>query len=130
MLQPDYDDLIGVPFLDGGRDPKIGLDCWGLALEVFRRHGITLPDFAIPALAFDLVGAEIERQKPVWRRLIQPESPSVIVMRFNSVTCCNHCGVYIGFGQFIHTRERVGVCIDRIMSPSWARRIDGYYLPA
>ena len=33
-----YDDLIGVPFVDGGRD-KNGLDCWGLVKEAFRRQG-------------------------------------------------------------------------------------------
>ena len=31
-----YDDLIGAPFIDGGRDKETGLDCWGLAREMFR----------------------------------------------------------------------------------------------
>ena len=32
------DDLIGLPFIDGGRDPAVGFDCWGLSTEVFRRY--------------------------------------------------------------------------------------------
>ena len=41
------DDLIGLPFIDGGRDPSVGFDCWGLSTEVFRRYGIELPDYKI-----------------------------------------------------------------------------------
>lgn len=35
-----------IPYLDGGRNPARGLDCWGLTLyELARDHGITgLPD--------------------------------------------------------------------------------------
>ena len=39
-----YDDLIGIPYVDYGRDPHKGLDCWGLAMELYRRRGIQLPD--------------------------------------------------------------------------------------
>ena len=39
---------IGVPFLDGGRDPSVGLDCWGLFLLVEKEFGISVPDFTIP----------------------------------------------------------------------------------
>ena len=49
-MQVTYDDLIGRPFVDGGRGPE-NFDCWGLATDVFRRHGKILPDF----LQFDSI---------------------------------------------------------------------------
>ncbi len=39
-----YDDLIGIPYVDYCREPQKGLDCWGLAMELYRRRGIKLPD--------------------------------------------------------------------------------------
>ena len=41
----EISDLIGVPFVSRGRDPKIGLDCWGLVMEIGRRMGKNIPDF-------------------------------------------------------------------------------------
>ena len=40
-----YADLIGVPFLNKGRDVKKGLDCYGLVKEVYKRHGINIPEY-------------------------------------------------------------------------------------
>ena len=43
-----YEDLIGVPFVDGGRDTN-GMDCWGLVRECFKRQGIVVKDYGISA---------------------------------------------------------------------------------
>ncbi len=38
-------ELLGVPFLEHGRDPGAGLDCLGLVLHVYREAlGVDLPD--------------------------------------------------------------------------------------
>ena len=34
-----YLDLLHVPYLRGGTDPKVGLDCRGVALELLKRSG-------------------------------------------------------------------------------------------
>lgn len=33
------EDLLAVPYAFGGRDPAVGLDCWGMVIEVRRRLG-------------------------------------------------------------------------------------------
>ena len=35
----DVADLVGVPYLIGGRDPAVGMDCWALVREVMQRAG-------------------------------------------------------------------------------------------
>lgn len=38
------DSYLTIPYIDGGRDPVIGLDCWGLVRDVLHHH------FALPLL--------------------------------------------------------------------------------
>lgn len=120
-------DLIGKPFRDGGRGPD-GYDCWGLVIEVMRRCGQELPDYKIGALEFAKIGAEIEQQRPMWRRLVKLSPPCLLLIRLNVAFFCNHIGVYIGEELFIHAREKTGVCLDRVTSPAWAKRIEGFYV--
>ena len=42
---PMFDDLIGTPFANNGRNIKTGVDCYGLCMEVFRRYGIRIPEY-------------------------------------------------------------------------------------
>lgn len=39
-----FDDLVGVPFLEGGRDPAVGVDCLGIVLLGLHRLGIEAED--------------------------------------------------------------------------------------
>ncbi|HWR42778.1 C40 family peptidase [Sporomusa sp.] len=122
------DDLIGLPFIDGGRDPAVGLDCWGLSAEVFRRYGINLPDYKISCEDASRIHSEVKDQQACWRRCEKEiPVPALVVIRFT--VYCDHTGVYIGQGRFIHTRKSIGVNIDRIDSPAWAKRIEGFYVP-
>ena len=125
-----FNDLIGVPFADGGRDIKTGFDCYGLVMEVYRRNGINLPEYFAPALDSEAVSNQIEtaKQLPIWERSDRSEPPLLAVMaiHFNS-PLCNHTGVYIGDGKFIHTRERIGVCVSSITAPPWNKQVVGIY---
>ena len=126
-------ELIGVPFKDGGRDYKDGLDCYGLAKEVFKRYGITLPEFTVCCEDSDRIDGTIAEQRPLWVRCGEDKNlpvPSLVVIRFNQAVFCNHTGVYIGNGMFIHTRQKIGVNIEPIDSLVWKRRIEGFYVPS
>ena len=121
-------DLIGKPFKDGGRGPD-SFDCWGLAIEVFRRHGIELPDFEIGCHESELINAEYHKQVGQWLKVTNPPVPSLVVIRFNEAAFFNHVGSYIGNGRFIHITEKAGANIDRVDHPYWRTNIAGFYIP-
>ena len=126
----DYRELIGVPFVNGGRSPQEGFDCWGLSRYIYEHyHNIILPDYRIDCYNASAVNANIlEEAKKKWRRIEEPIVPCVIVMRFNS-PISNHVGTYLGNGDFIHTAEKMGVNINSIYHVYWKRHIDGFYVP-
>jgi cell wall-associated NlpC family hydrolase len=121
-----YSDLIGIPFVDGGRTIEEGLDCWGLARILFSRQGIKLPEYPIGASLHDSVTNEFKKQEPLWDRLDRPVEGCLVLIRIWDTGWANHCGIYIGQGQFIHAYGN-GVVIDRINR--WGPRIIGYYRP-
>ncbi|WP_196603425.1 C40 family peptidase [Pectinatus haikarae] len=121
-----YDDLIGIPFEDGGRD-KTGLDCWGLAKEIYYRKGIDLPEFNISAMATKRITDALTKNKPLWRKLNKPEEYALVVIKLVCGGWADHVGVCIDNNKFIHAYRRTGVVIDRL--PKWQSHIAGFYIP-
>lgn len=121
-----YDDLIGVPYVNGGRDPETGLDCWGLAIEMFRRQGLRLPPYLVDATRTELCMSLFESGRPKWVELEDPEPGCIVLIRFIGNPLPSHCGVYVGYGEFIHA-EHTAVQVDRVAR--WGPRIIGYFKP-
>lgn len=130
-----YEDLIGVPFANHGRDPRTGLDCYGVVMEIYKRCGIRLPEYDADwndcrKISQFISGATAS---PVWQE-IRPEDidnnvPCVLAIRFGVPKgVINHTAVYVGNGKFLHARDRTGVCVERISSPAWRRIIEGFYV--
>jgi cell wall-associated NlpC family hydrolase len=120
-------DLIGVPFVDGGRGPD-GYDCWGLAREVFRREGIELRDYKVCCYDSGAVSTLFLEDLSQWRRCNPPEVPSIVAIKLN-FPAVSHVGVYIGDGKFLHTRDKTGVVIERLDATQWRHRVEGFYVP-
>ena len=128
----NFNDLIGTPFVNRGRDAKTGLDCYGLVKEVFRRYGHEIPEYDMQynyddmCRVNELISGNVKNYP--WKEIKEPKEPCLIAIRFGSPEgVVNHTAVYIGDGRFIHTRERIGVCIDRLSNPAWHRVIVGFY---
>lgn len=122
-----YDDLIGIPFVDGGRDPRSGLDCWGLVKEAFRRQGCEVPDYHISAIEATDIAEEMKQQEDEWERLDGPRVGCLVLLRLTPGLWANHVGICIGNGRFLHAYLPTGVCIDRLRR--WQSRVVGYYTP-
>lgn len=128
----DYEDLIGIPFVNNGRDHRTGFDCYGLVMEVYRRFGIELPEFTADWDDEDKINSIVQREagSSAWKRVEQPlPVPCLVALRMGTPPgIVNHTGVYLGNGKFIHTRAKIGACISRIDSPAWRGVIEGFYV--
>ena len=100
-------ELIGTPYRLGGRDPKTGLDCFGLVVALYRLRGIRIAD-----IAEHLSGGE-------WQQINSPDSYDLVLLG-NA-----HCGLYIPCGRLLHTTAETGA----VLAPLTAYRpmISGYY---
>lgn len=126
MVKIEYEDLIGIPFVDGGRNES-GLDCWGLAKEMYRRQGINVKDYQISAMDTANIADELKKNEPDWRKLKEEKTGCLVVMRLAGSEWANHVGIMLEYGKFIHAYRDTGVCIDRLQR--WKSHIVGFYEP-
>lgn len=95
----DLSDLLGVPYLLGGRNPEEGFDCTGLKIEFWRRLGVKISD--------------------PWDTKCQVEGEFVVVesRKFGDSLCVDtkgggyedHVAIYLGMGLCIHAHRSHGV---------------------
>ena len=122
-------DLVGVPFVNGGRDYKTGLDCWGMVLECYKRTGITLPDYKIDAYCTLAITDNMVQVLGEWKKLDSPKDFCVVSFSIDPhyPLFTQHFGVYLGYNKFIHTRGKVGGTIEALSSPFWKNKHTGFW---
>lgn len=111
----NIDDLIGVRYKTNGRDIDTGFDCYGLAIEVEKRFGHTLPDFAeIKMKNRDIKNCEeLCLQQTNVLQIDFPKTEGDVLFMKDGAGVMNHIGVYLGDGRFIHC-NRYGVHIEKV----------------
>lgn len=111
----NIEDLLGVRYRFNGRDIKKGFDCYGLAIEVSKRFGHTLPDIEeVRKKDRDFLTCEGKVIGAVnLKQINEPSKASDILLIKGSTGVFQHIGVYLGNGWFIHCNE-LGVHLDRV----------------
>jgi cell wall-associated NlpC family hydrolase len=122
--------LIGIPFVDKGRDLS-GMDCAGLAKETMRVFGHEVDDVSVSCFDAVAVNAVYERAmlEGKWRKVEIPEPGDMGVMRLDPM-CPNmvsHVGVYIGEGRMLHTLKKRESHVVRTDDPYWSVQIRAWY---
>lgn len=79
---------LGIPYVWGGTNPSVGLDCSGFTQLVFRQHGISLPRVA---RAQAKVGTRVSS-------LAEAQPGDLVGMRNGS-----HIAIYAGDGKILHS---------------------------
>lgn len=125
---------IGKPYADKGRGPD-AFDCWGLARAVLQERGLVLPDYADAYATADdpdeAAAAVRAGLADGWRAVSRPQPFDLIVL--NVAKRPWHCGVMVAADRFLHvmppapTGRQAFSCIERIDSPRWVGRIEGWY---
>ena len=125
--------LCNAVYTPEGRGECIGtihqFDCWGLVMAVFNHFGVQIPDYTEHPDNFDAVKKQYlaASTSPLWIRIEQPKAPCLVAMTTVHPAVCNHFGVYIGNGVFVHIQKERGVHTDRIDSAPWQRFIHSYW---
>lgn len=121
MIDSEY---IGVPFKDGGRDRKTGLDCYGLVMELIERDtGVRPPDYGAPG---DLVKTQLVMldARERWKQVAAPRRGVVVMFRVRGLIC--HVGYCVSETHFLHTWEGSGNALKEPIE-RWKQRIVGFY---
>jgi cell wall-associated NlpC family hydrolase len=107
-------DLRGVPYRNGGTDPRKGFDCSGLVAYVFGQHGVTLPR---------QTSAQYGVGTPIPRAKVRPGD----LLFFSTVAPgASHVGIAIDDDEFVHAPSSRGVVrVERLTLPYWRSRFVG-----
>tara|TARA_Y100000310_G_scaffold345867_1_gene472002 strand:- start:25694 stop:26098 length:405 start_codon:yes stop_codon:yes gene_type:complete len=86
-----------IPYLDGGRDPVRGLDCWGLVRTVLM-HEFSVPELPEWGAILDGDHAEFNdayrTMRSRFKRVVSAK-PGDVVCVFNPAGQCAHVGIVI-----------------------------------
>jgi Cell wall-associated hydrolases (invasion-associated proteins) len=127
-------DLLAVPFVEGGRDISIGLDCYGLCKEIYKRRGIDLIEYMDVALKTivskenysdveDVIQTEVSK---LFEKIENPEPFCLVLLRNGRFV--THIGIVLEDKiRFIHTRQGIGVSVTRLSHILWSKKIEGFY---
>lgn len=95
----DLSDLLRVPYIRGGRDPKKGLDCTGLKIEFWKRLGVEISD------PWE-TGCQVEGE---FRVVESRKFGDSLCVDTKGVGCEDHVAIYLGLGLCIHVHRAHGV---------------------
>ena len=133
-LDPQYwADLIGLPFVTGGRDPSTGLDCAGVVQVVYQRMGVDKLPHHLFARPYSDAGESAETA-PILdagrghvERIERAEPGCMVGIRNESdmPDVVNHVAVVVDRERILHAVPGHNVRLDRINSKLW--KIEGYY---
>lgn len=109
---------LGVRYLFGGTDPRVGLDCSGLVQLVFRRLGVALPRTA---------QLQYEATARVARDELEPGDLVFFARTYaDPHDWVTHVGIYIGQGQQINApTEGQAVSVQPVFNGFWGAHFVG-----
>jgi cell wall-associated NlpC family hydrolase len=121
---------VGLPFVPKGRDPLVGLDCWGLVRAVYaQRYGIALPlwddydDIHDRRALSDAISASRTAVVPIART--DAREGDLVILNLAGYPC--HVGLVLDDPWFLHARDGRRSGIERLDSVAWANRVEGFY---
>ena len=104
---------LGVSHCTGGTTMKC-IDCSGLLVAVFARHGISLPHNAEEQARYGKMITGTDKLK---------KGDLVFFIRsYETRRFITHSGIYLGDNKFIHTSSKKGVTITSLSDPWWKER--------
>lgn len=111
---------IGRPWVNGGRDIKTGVDCWGLLRHVYCQHyGIDLPEHVGIDASDNRAVSRLIDQREQWLEIKTPVEGCAVGLSKNKLL--HHVGVYV-CGRVLHAMDGQGVVsqtVSTLQSKGW-----------
>lgn len=127
------DQYVGIPYLLHGTD-RTGIDCWGLPRLWYReQYGIELPAFGdrygreLDAAERAHIAAVIRGESETWRHVRPGDEQRGDLVLLRMLGEESHLGVVVEPGRMLHARRGTDSCVERYDTPTWSRRICGFY---
>jgi cell wall-associated NlpC family hydrolase len=106
-------DLRGVPYRNGGNDPR-GFDCSGFVRYVLARHGIAAPRLTREQFA---AGRAVR---------LQDVQPGDLLFFTTVAPGASHVAIALDGDEFVHAPSSRGVVrVERLALPYWRKRFVG-----
>lgn len=119
---------IGVPYVNKGRSPETGWDCWGCCRHVRREvFGVDSPSWAEvyeAGLSTPELEEVIRQRLRAWRKAELLPGAALLFRMFGRNV---HVGVYLGRNQFIHALQGCETAVEDLTQPRWKGRLVSPY---
>jgi cell wall-associated NlpC family hydrolase len=122
-----WNDYIGLPFVEKGRDER-GFDCWGLVRHIYiNRLDIYLPSYSESyekVTDYSAVSEKIKKESEQWLLVDSPKEYDVILLRVNGLPM--HVGIITRPNHMLHCMLNVGVIHEKYTGLRWKDKVLGY----
>ena len=105
--------FLGIPYCMGGTTIKC-MDCSGLVVAVFAKHGIRLPHSSEEQARYGKIIPAIDE-------LIKGDLV-FFIRSYKTSRFITHAGIYIGNNEFIHSSSKNGVTISSLNYIWWSKK--------
>jgi len=127
------DKYLGVPYVDNGRDPSIGLDCWGLLICILKDlFDVEFPDLHYKKFStlkkyvksgksqqpvFTIENKDIlnEYDMSKWVYSVSDKKCGDIILICPIENLAIHAGIYLQGDKFIHCTSGDGVVVSDLI---------------
>jgi murein DD-endopeptidase / murein LD-carboxypeptidase len=104
---------LGVPHCMGGTTLRC-MDCSGLLVTVFARHGVRLPHNSEEQARYGKIIASMNK--------LTRGDLVFFTRSYKTHQFITHSGIYIGNNEFIHASSKKGVTITSLSDPWWSEK--------
>ena len=119
---------LGVPYLHQGRT-MAGVDCWGMVLLIYKDMGYKLWDIDEDydkSFNWKSKNYFIENYYREWDKVEIPELFDLIFFK-KAGGQVSHAGVLLKRNRFIHTSDKTGTVVTRLLGNLGRYEIEGFY---
>lgn len=123
------DKYVGIDYIDNGRNPNIGLDCWGLIMCIMEDlFGVIVPDLNYRKFSLLRHKNSIIKNYDMstWVDPVDKKyrlGDLMLICPIENLPI--HAGIYLIGEQFIHAVSGQGVITSDTVK--WKSQIEGYY---